>query len=165
MFYFRVEIFNFKIIELVIKAAICKYSKFYLFVETLFLQMILPILVIAPSEKGGNGVFTTTKIKANTIVEISPVIVMPKKDKKYLDDTFLYNYIFMWGEKKKQVALGLGYISMYNHSYQANCEYQMDYTNNTMIIKTVKDIKKGEELFINYNGSCNDTTPIWFEAL
>ena len=33
-----------------------------------------------------------------------------------------------------------------------------------MTITTVKSIKKGEELFINYNAVANDVTPIWFDA-
>ena len=32
-----------------------------------------------------------------------------------------------------------------------------------MTIKTVKTIKKGEELFINYNASPDDKTKVWFD--
>jgi len=59
----------------------------------------------------------------------------------------------------------LGYISMYNHDYDANCDYEMDFDNKIITIKTVKGIKKGEELFINYNASPNDITPVWFDAM
>ena len=40
----------------------------------------------------------------------------------------------------------------------------MDYEDNTIMIKTVSVINKGEELFINYNGDWDDTTKLWFEA-
>lgn len=53
---------------------------------------------------------------------------------------------------------------MYNHSYTANCEYEMDYDADIMKVKTVKDIAKGEELFINYNAVPDDATPVWFDA-
>ena len=53
---------------------------------------------------------------------------------------------------------------MYNHDYDANCDYEMDYESQIMTITTVKDIKKGEELFINYNASPTDKTPVWFDA-
>jgi len=33
-----------------------------------------------------------------------------------------------------------------------------------MEITTVRDIEKGEELFINYNGSFDDAKPVWFEV-
>ena len=61
--------------------------------------------------------------------------------------------------------MALGTIPIYNHSYKSNCEYFMDFEDNTIFIKTVKTIKKGEELTINYNGSWNDKKKVWFEAL
>ncbi len=130
--------------------------------------MILPDLVIAPSSKGGEGglgVFTTTAFEVGTIIEISPVLMLTKEERKIVETTKLYNYIFAWGSDEKAAAVGLGYISMYNHSYQSNCEYEMDYDEGTMTIKTVKPIVKGEELFINYNGDADDATPVWFDVL
>jgi hypothetical protein len=40
----------------------------------------------------------------------------------------------------------------------------MDYDTNLMRIKTVMEIKKGDELFINYNAISDDDSPIWFKA-
>ena len=60
--------------------------------------------------------------------------------------------------------MALGYIPVYNHSYRSNCEYEMDFENDTISIKTTRFIKKGEELFINYNGDWNDSKPLWFDA-
>lgn len=40
----------------------------------------------------------------------------------------------------------------------------MDFETNTIRIKTVREIKKGEEIFINYNGTWNDGTPVWFDS-
>jgi SET domain-containing protein len=125
---------------------------------------MLPCLVIAPSGKRGKGVFTTKALKAHSIIEISPVLVMNSKERKSIEETHLFNYIFEWGASRKKAALGFGYISMYNHSYSANCEYEMDYDNNIITIKTIRSIKKGEELFINYNAVFNDKTPVWFDA-
>lgn len=126
--------------------------------------MILPSLTVAPSPNRGRGVFATEKIKANTVIEISPVLVFPDKEVADAEKTLLYNYFFEWGNNLKKRALGLGYISMYNHSYTANCEYEMDYDADIMKVKTVKDIAKGEELFINYNAVPDDATPVWFDA-
>ncbi len=126
--------------------------------------MILPILFIAESENKGKGVFTAQPIPINTTIEISPIILFNADERKMIEKTKLYNYIFEWGEDKLQAALGMGYISMYNHNYQANCEYDMDYENETMSIKTIRNIDAGEELFINYNATHNDKTPIWFDA-
>jgi hypothetical protein len=127
-------------------------------------MMILPILFIADSGKKGKGVYTAAAIPANTTIEISPVLVFSKQDRASIEGTLLYNYIFEWGNDCKQGALGMGYISMYNHSYNSNCVYEMDYEENIMTITTVKAIAAGEELQINYNAVHNDETPVWFET-
>ncbi|MCK9402289.1 MAG: SET domain-containing protein [Chitinophagaceae bacterium] len=127
--------------------------------------MILPILVVAPSDKRGRGVFTTVAIAANTVIEISPVLVLSTKDRKQVEKTVLFDYIFEWGPvKEKKACIALGYLSLYNHAYDANCDYEMDFDTELMTIKTVRDIQKGEELFINYNAVADDATPIWFDA-
>ena len=126
--------------------------------------MILPILFIAPSGNMGRGVYTSSGIEAGTVVEMSPVIVMTNDDRKLLDKTLLHDYIFEWGKKGAQCCMALGYVPMYNHSYKSNCEYEMDFDNDLISIKTVRYIKEGEELFINYNGEWNDSKPLWFEA-
>lgn len=126
--------------------------------------MILPFLFIAPSRERGRGVFTSSSIAKNVVIEIAPVIVMEAKDRVLLDQTLLHDYIFEWGGEKLQCCMALGYVPVYNHSYGSNCEYEMDYDNELIRIKTVRDIREGEELFINYNGDWNDPKPLWFEV-
>ncbi len=126
--------------------------------------MILPFLFIAPTEKMGKGVFTAEDIDAGTVLEISPVIIMGLQDRKLLDQTLLHDYIFEWGDTKEQCCMALGYVAVYNHSYQSNCEYEMDFTQEQISIRTVRKIVAGEELFINYNGDWNDAATVWFDA-
>ena len=126
--------------------------------------MIYSSLYIAGTAGMGRGVFTTNSIEEGTIIETSPVIVMNREDRRLLDQTLLHDYIFEWGVKKDQCCMALGYIALYNHSYKSNCEYEMDFENETISIKTVRYIKAGEELFINYNGNWNDAKPVWFET-
>lgn len=126
--------------------------------------MILPFLFISDSFNKGRGVFTSEDIAEGTTIEVSPVIVMSKKERLLLDQTLLHDYIFEWGNNKNQCCLALGYISVYNHSYQSNCEYEMDYTEEMIAIKTMRFIKSGEELYINYNGNWDDKKTLWFEA-
>ena len=125
--------------------------------------MMLPYLTIAPSEKRGRGVFTTKNIPAGTVIEISPIIELTGKERKQIEGTKLYHYIFEWGTSNRQGALGMGYVSLYNHSYDANCEYDMDFENLLMTIRTVKPVKKGGELSINYNAEPDNKTPVWFD--
>lgn len=127
--------------------------------------MILPCLFIAPTQQMGRGVFTSEKLKAGMVVEIAPVIVMTQSDRRFIDQTLLHDYIFEWGDERSQCCMALGYVPVYNHSYKSNCEYEMDYDNALITIKTVRVIKAGEELFINYNGDWNDAKPLWFDAV
>ena len=126
--------------------------------------MVFHALYIDKTQTMGRGVFTSENIEANTIIEISPVIVMTNEERKLLDQTLLHDYIFEWGVNKDYCCMALGYVAVYNHSYQSNCEYEMNFENATIKIKTIHPIKAGEELFINYNGDWNDNKPVWFDV-
>ena len=121
------------------------------------------IYVVASGEKG-RGVFTNAELKKNTIIEVAPVIVMSKQDRTFLDQTLLHDYIFEWGDRHNQCCMALGYVPLYNHSYRSNCEYEMNFKKQIITIKTIRAIKAGEELSINYNGDWNNAKPVWFEA-
>lgn len=117
------------------------------------------------TKEKGRGVFTKKFIPAATIVEVAQVIVMSSEDRKLLDQTLLHDYIFEWTPKgEKMCGMALGNIPMYNHSYTSNCEHFMDYDNDTMFVRAVRDIEPGEELTINYNGDWNETKDVWFET-
>lgn len=116
----------------------------------------------AGTKKMGRGVFTKIAIAAGTTVEIAPVVVMSAEDRLHLDKTLLHDYIFEWGEDCRQCAMALGLVPVYNHSHEANCEYEMYFGKQVILVKTVRDIKAGEELFINYNGDWNNKKEVWF---
>ena len=123
-------------------------------------------LYISDTEQKGKGVFTRKAIKAETIIEESPVIVMSKEDRLLLDKTLLHDYIFEWQpEGVEQCCMALGWVPLYNHSYESNCEYFMKYDDNTIYIQAIRDIEAGEELTINYNGPWNNSEKVWFDAV
>ena len=126
--------------------------------------MIAPCLFIAETGTKGRGVFTSADITKNSVIEIAPVLVMTGDERKLLDQTLLHDYIFEWGDDTQECCLALGWVSVYNHSYASNCEYDMDYDEKTITIKTMRKIKAGEELTINYNGTWNNEKKIWFDA-
>lgn len=133
--------------------------------------MLKPYLFVDITTEKGRGVFTRERIPANTVIEISPVIVMEKSDRPHLDKTLLHDYIFEWGKLKDlpagqagKCAMALGLIPIYNHSYKSNCEYFMDFEDSSIMVKTVRVIENGEELTINYNGDWNDGKKIWFDV-
>jgi uncharacterized protein len=126
--------------------------------------MLKPYLFIEHTTEKGRGVFTHERIPANTVIEIAPVIVMEIADREHLDKTLLHDYIFEWGKLKDKCAMALGLIPIYNHSYKSNCEYFMDFEDDSIMVKTVRVIENGEELTINYNGDWNDGKKVWFDV-
>jgi SET domain-containing protein len=125
-----------------------------------------PDIYLAHTPGKGRGIFTRKAIKAETIIETAPVIIMTHDERLHLDQTILHNYIFEWQPDGQQLCcMALGLIPMYNHSYQSNCEYYMDYDNNEIFIQAVRNIAPGEELTINYNATWNDETKLWFDAI
>ena len=126
--------------------------------------MVKNYLHVKKSRNRGRGVFTKEKIKANSVIEESPVIVVSAKDRANIDKTLLHDYIFAWGDKEDECCMALGLVSLYNHSYTSNCEYFMDFQKETIQVKSVREIKAGEELTINYNGDWNNVKEIWFEV-
>lgn len=126
--------------------------------------MIKQYLYIKKTDAKGRGVFTKETIDKNTIIEEAPVIVMSAEDRVNVDKTLLHDYIFAWGENEAQCCMALGFVPIYNHSYESNCEYFMDFEKEIIQVKTVRKINAGEELTINYNGDWNDKKPVWFQT-
>ncbi len=126
--------------------------------------MLKPYLFVDDTAEKGRGVYTSERIPANTVIEIAPVVVMPKADREYLDKTLLHDYIFEWGKENDKCCMALGLIPIYNHSYKSNCEYFMDFEDDSIMVKTVRVIENGEELTINYNGDWNDGKKVWFDV-
>ena len=122
-------------------------------------------LFISETPGKGRGVFTREDLPPMKVIETSSVLVMDAAARKLLDKTTLHDYIFEWGADENQCCVAWGYISMYNHSYESNCEYFMDFEKDIISIKTVRKIQEGEELTINYNGDWDDKKPVWFETI
>ena len=129
----------------------------------MFMQRI-PSIYFANSDLGGRGVFTAADIPEGALLEICPVIVMPKAHLKYLDETGLYDYYFIWGQQEEACAIALGYGSLYNHSYRPNAFYLPDFEGKALHFMALRDLKAGEEITVNYNGHPSDEEEVWFMA-
>jgi uncharacterized protein len=119
-------------------------------------------IFLAQTSQKGIGVFTNKKIKAGTLIEIAPVIVMDITHKKHLLKTTLKEYIFMWGKTEDKVAMALGWVPLYNHSFANNCRYQMNFKTNEIMVLANTDILPHQELCINYNGNSKQQVKFWF---
>jgi hypothetical protein len=127
---------------------------------------LLEVKFISP--KKGKGIVARKDIAKDTLVEVAHVVLIPNKDYDLIQDTVLYQYIYEWenpetnGEFKCAIAMSI--CQFFNHSYKPNLKYIYDYENNVIEYIAIKDIKKDEELTVNYNGIVKDKTPVWFEV-
>ena len=120
-------------------------------------------IYFGPSDVHGQGVFAAEPIAAGAVIEICPVLLFPKDQLEHVRRTMLDDYYFDWGDDDAWYAFALGYGSLYNHSYEPNADYAMDFEANTIDFFSLRDIAAGEEILVNYNGDTDDRTPVWFE--
>jgi SET domain-containing protein len=111
----------------------------------------------------GRGVFARRAIARGEVIERLPVLVMTADEyAKGLSITPLKDYCFAWGVD--QVALALGYGSLYNHSYKPNARYA-DIQPATKAFVALRAIAPGEEITVNYNGKPGSRAKVWFELV
>ncbi len=122
-------------------------------------------LEIGQVPKKGRGVFASRNFKKGEIIETAPVIVLRTEDSALCEKTLLDTYLFGW-TSNKDGALVLGYGSLYNHSFHPNAIYEQDYKNKCMIYIAYKNIRKGDEILINYNKDPEDRNSIcWLKKV
>jgi uncharacterized protein len=111
----------------------------------------------------GRGVFARRLIRKGEVIEQVPVLVLPTAEIRDGSDwTTLGGYCFVWD--RDNVALALGYGSLYNHSYRPNARYD-DVGQQTKVFTALRHIAPGEEITVNYNGEPEDKAPVGFEVL
>lgn len=122
----------------------------------------LPIYVSTSDTLNGIRCIKAARdIKAGELIESCPVILIPNKEFDHFNETILSRYDYDWDDDYG--AFVLGYCVLTNHSFSANVEYKTNYDTKRMEYYAVKDIKKDEEVFINYNGEPDDTKPLEYE--
>jgi uncharacterized protein len=112
----------------------------------------------------GRGVYAKCDIKKGELIEKCPVIEIPKHDTASLRETILVTYFFYFGKNKERLAVALGYGSLYNHSRKPNAKYKIIPKENMIDIIALNNIKKDDEIVINYNPAApKNKNPLWFE--
>jgi SET domain-containing protein len=107
-------------------------------------------------EEANNGVFTRLDIKKGTIVEKACV---SKIKSTGTVDSELHDYVFNNPYKSDEYLVAFGYGSMYNHSDNPNLGYHYNQDENKIIYEALRDIKKGDELYISYGTNWWDNRP------
>ncbi len=119
-------------------------------------------LFVAPSPIHGTGVFARRDFVPDELIECCPVIVCPAADERRLERTNLRGLYFHW--ENDDVALALGYGSLYNHAWNSNARYEHDYEACVIRYIAVRPISAGDEVTINYTGDPDGIAPLWFDA-
>ena len=110
----------------------------------------------------GRGVFALAPIKKGQTIEHVPVVIIPADSLvNGLYNPTLGRYYYYWGRNK--IAVALGYGSIYNHSFSANATYS--YGRASIIYIATRNIKKGEEILINYNWDKSDRADVGFKVV
>jgi len=120
------------------------------------------------SSNKGRGIFAKKDILKGRIIDVAHVVLIPNNDYKQIDKTLLSNYCFEWKNPKykleNKMVLAMTICQFMNHSYSPNVRYEYNYRNDTIKFKTIKNIKKDEELTMNYGGMATSNDPVWFEV-
>lgn len=96
----------------------------------------------------GRGIFAKQAIGAGELIERCPVIIVPRTDPSNHDESLLADYYYYFGD---ELALALGFGSLYNHSYAPNATYKPDTADRAIEFVALRAIRKGEEITTNYN--------------
>lgn len=100
---------------------------------------------IGKSQVNELGVWAIDNFIDNEIVEVCPVILFDKKD---IEGNAMLDYVFKIDDNQYAFALGAG--TLYAHRNQSNVRWNYDPVKKSIIFRTSRPIKQGEELFISY---------------
>lgn len=113
----------------------------------------------------GRGVFAKEDLKRGELIERCPVIEISQKDNSLLVESILISYFYFLGSKKEKAVVALGFGSLYNHSFTPNALYQERLKEGAMDFVAVREIKKGEEITVNYDPKhTKGKSLLWFKV-
>jgi len=112
---------------------------------------------IDTSTEMGRELIASHDIKAGTIVTRCEILVLSQEDTLTLNNlTDLKCYTFTFDSNRDCLVLGDG--ELFNHSSEPNVGYTLtQYENRSvMVFVSVRDIKAGEQLFIDYSADVSE---------
>lgn len=120
------------------------------------------------SETMGRGLYANQDIKAGTIIVECEILALSPEDTKKVNETDLKYYTFKFDDQRDCLVLGDG--ELFNHDDNANVAYILrDHPDKTcprkiMSFISIKNIKEGEQLFINYSADVEVDTKKYVET-
>jgi SET domain-containing protein len=116
-------------------------------------------VVVGASAVHGRGVFADRPFRTGELIEACPVLVVAAADG--VRALGLEGYCFEW--RDGELALALGYGSLYNHSRHPNARYDHDHDAGIVSYCALRSIRPGEEITVNYSGEPDGRTKLWFD--
>lgn len=106
---------------------------------------------IKVEEKTGRGLYANYDLRRNMILAFEELLVLNIEDSARVNGTDLQYYTFVFNETTDCLVLGDG--ELYNHSDDPNVGYHLidSEGRKKMAFYVLRDVKRGEQLFINYN--------------
>jgi SET domain-containing protein len=100
----------------------------------------------------GRGIIAERDIKRGEVITNCELLVLSSEDTIKVNETDLKWYVFTFDKNKKQDCLVMGDGEIFNHDDNANTLYGLIDWNNRKLMRfqASRDIKKGEQLFIDY---------------
>lgn len=102
----------------------------------------------------GRGVFAGRPYRKGEVIEVCPVIRVPANSEGSFDG--LEYYVFQWGEGGKELAIALGFGSLYNHNVNANARFSPRTSKDDIVFRAERDIAEGEQIFVDYRWDEDD---------
>lgn len=101
----------------------------------------------------GRGIIAERDIKRGEVITNCELLVLSPEDTIKVNETDLKWYVFTFDKNKKQDCLVMGDGEIFNHDDNANVLYGLIDWNGRKLMRfqACRDIKRGEQLFIDYN--------------
>jgi len=99
-------------------------------------------------------------LEADNLIEICPLIIIPKDQVSKVHDTIIHDYYFLYDEEAEDACIPLGYGCLYNHSRTPNARIAFDYDAKCIHVISTSLIKSGEEVTIDY--TAGEDRALWF---
>lgn len=108
------------------------------------------MLEVKKTKSMGRGVFATQDIKSGAKISEAEFLEVLDEQVNLCPD--LAKYVFAYSNRYSALCLGIG--SLFNHSDKPSAEASFGEKDGRDIMEfwTVRNIKSGEEIFINYGG-------------
>ncbi len=107
----------------------------------------------------GWGVYADKDFFVGDQIEICPAVPLTEEELKSVESTRLENWFFEW-HNFEESALIMGYGMIYNHSSTPNAKYEFDFENEFVTVVCTAPIKKGQQIFLNYNQTRTTDEPV-----